>query len=164
MTKKLAYALTIILTIVVICGIVLGVFVLKNRDDFTKNITLGDKSVEEEIAVSLSGFYPGSSQSYTVKFGGASVEGYTVSLGFSEDGDCTLAQFIVLTISLNGEKLSEDKLDKFIGGEDCSFALSSSENGGAEIKLEYSMPEDVGNEAQGTVAEFVVTVTAEAGV
>lgn len=163
MTRKLAYALTIIMTIVVICGIVLGVYLLKNRDDFTKNITLGDKTVEEEIDVSLSGFYPGSSQAYSVKFGGASVEGYKVSLGFDEDGDCTLAQFIVLTITLNGEKVTEDKLDKFIGGEGCSFALSSSENGGAELKLEYSMPEDVGNEAQGTVAEFVVTVTAEVG-
>lgn len=160
MTRKLVYVLTIILTIVIVFGIVIGIFVLKRQNEFSKDIKLSGEEVGEELDVSLEGFYPGRSLSYTVNFGAASSFSYDVVLSFVADGDCALAEFIVLNISLNGEEIAEGKLSAYIGGESCAFTLPKSEDG-AVLKLEYTMPEETGNEAQGTTADFKVQIEAK---
>lgn len=162
MTRKLAYALIIILSVIIVGGIVLGVFVLTSQDEFTKNITLGeDGSVSEEINVSLVGFYPGHSVEYTINFGSSAAFGYDASISFEADGDCSLAEYIVVDMTLNGQSLNDGTLKDFIDGQDTVFSLENLNDGGAALVIKYTMPSEVGNEAQGTVANFNVVVTAQ---
>ena len=163
MAKKAAYVLIIILSVFIIGGIVLGEYVLKSQDDFTKNITLtGEGAVSEDMDFSLEGFYPGYSAKYTIKFGSAAALGYDAAVSFEEDGDCSLSEYVRVKMTLNGNALAEGTLESFLSGDSTSFTLENLDDGGAILVLEYSMPADVGNEAQGTVANFKLSVTAQA--
>lgn len=157
MTKKLTYILIFALAAVVVAGITVGAIVLARQDNYDKDITLSeDGTVQEEMEFSLEGMYPGKSAEYSVHFGGVAGD-FELSLSFRADGDTGLAQYVDAVLELNGEKVAEGRLSELLGGEAVSLSLSGDES---VLVIRYTMPLEVGNEAQELVADFAVEIEA----
>ena len=159
--KKLVNILIISLAVLTIAGISIGIVVLNDQSGFEKDITLSENgTTKEELSVNLEGLYPGQSAEYTVHFGGKSADMYDLELSFTAGESTELAQYILLEIELNGESISSRNLNEYLGGETAELPLRIDAGGEATLVLRYSMPSEVGNEAQRLTADFTVDFTA----
>lgn len=113
-----------------------------------------DGETHKTLEATLTGFYPGSSQDYTIVLTSETSESYETYLSF-RDGSGELQNYIVVTVSTGTEEI-EKPLSELLGGETLFLGENVS-----EIKITYTMPEEVGNEAQGTTADFRIDFSAK---
>lgn len=107
------------------------------------------------LSAELSGFYPGSEQEYEIALTGEGAGDYYVSLNFRADARSGgLEEYLNVRI-LAGDFTTEKNLKELLDGEALDLG-----RGAEEIRLVYAMPANTGNEAQGTVTEFLIDVIA----
>lgn len=160
MIKKLSYVLIILFVLLIAAGIAIGSVLLNRNGGFSKEITLSGTVVHEELGVSLDGMVPGKTVSYMVSFKGEISQTYDVSLVFTPAGDCTLADYIDVNVTLDGKQLNAGKLNAYLSGDAINLGLSATEKDKSVLEITYTMPAEVGNEAQGASAAFNVEITA----
>ena len=162
MTKKLEYVLIFSLIALTIAGIVIGSVVWKEQNEFTKKVELAQDGVTQTAwDINIEGLYPTKSVEYSVTFAGKTAESYQVVLSFVPRGTTELSKYLDLDIALNGETIETGKLQEYIEGKTVSLYLKIQKDDPAEVILRYTMPEDVGNEAQNAVADFTVNIEAK---
>ena len=107
---------------------------------------------------------PGSSTSYEFRFTSYSSKKYDVSLDFVEDEEKkdynTLKHFVRVKIEVDDEILCDDLLERVIDGNSIHFPVDVGKKINTRMKVTYSLPEDIGNEAKGATAAFKLFVTA----
>lgn len=157
--KKLSYILVFVLSALVIVGIVIGIVLLTRQSDFDKKVTLtGDGVVQAEMKCSLEGLYPGQSAEYSICFSGAPEEAFALTVAFQPDDAAALSPYIDVELELNGESVAAESLDKYLKGDTAEVTLPKGEE--RVLIVRYSMPEEIGNEAQGLAADFVLALEA----
>lgn len=160
MKKKLTYVLILSLTVLTAVGIVLGVQIQNNHNEFEKSITLTESGeTKETLEINISGLYPGKRAEYTIRLGGNG--SFAVSLKFNSGNDVALAQYLNMEIELDGKLLDDGTLSEFLDGEALVFDCETNSKNPAKLVIRYTMPLDVGNEAQKTVADFKIDLTAK---
>ncbi len=122
-------------------------------DDVTVII---DGKTQKELDVTLSDFLPGDSKSYTVQMKNGAEDALTVEMSFEKADTDTLAPFIDVEVSINGEKVDNAKLNEYLQGKTISFPNEFVAGSTHEVQITYSMSIDVGDEAQKTTADFQV--------
>ncbi len=161
MTKKAAYILCFALAAAMIFGIVVGILLLCRQDEFQKSFRLLEDGVaKDEYEVSFTEFFPGESVSYTIEFQGKIDKIYDVSLSFREEAESPLAEYLDLEIQLNGEVLSVQRLSEYLRENAVALQICTEEQETATLVLCYTMPQEIGNEAQETTASFRVQIEA----
>lgn len=130
--------------------------ILQTENNLEENVIINiDGDAHETFKAELTGFYPGKSQEYTIMFTGELAEYYKVTIEFVDDKkNSTLEEYLEVTI-LTPDKKIEKTLKELLNGGRIDLGV-----GATEIKLIYHMSEQTGNEAQGTTADFYVSVTA----
>lgn len=161
MTKKRTYVLLFTLVVMVIAGIAIGSMLLVRQNNFTKNITLSeDGIVEEEIKFSLEGMYPGKEAEYSIHIDKEGVEDFRFSLTFEASGNTDLAPYVDVALEVDGAVVSEGRLSELLLEEALGFTLSGGKDASV-LTICYTMPMEVGNEAQELTADFVLKIQAE---
>ena len=157
---KLKYILPIAAVILLIFGVVLMAITLTSSDEeFVKNITLNDKEVtKENIEFSANGLNPGETKQYTINLAGSSSGEYAFTLDFVEQQDGALKDYVDVTVWY-GEESQTFKLSELLNGRSINFRYTFDTHGKAVIKIAYSIPIEIGNEAQNVTSDFTVTIT-----
>lgn len=159
MPKK--YILLAAIAAVMILGVVILAVVISTGDDFVHNITLAENGrTMQKLEFSVSGLAPGGSREYTLNLKSQVDAHYSIALDFAEQGDGALKNFVDVTI-LCGEQSHTYSLADLFEGKTTQFDLDIGRGRSAVITITYSMPQSVGNEAQGATADFVINLTAE---
>lgn len=162
MTKKIEYTLIILLACLVVFGIVLTSVMLANRNTVQDSIILkGDGVIQEELNIELGSMYPGESREYTVSLQNTTEKRYDIGISFAPGETVTLAEYVDLEIICGNTTLIKATLSEFLYGEEITFAMEAETE---TLVFRYSIPLNVGNEAQSAAAEFDITINARPGV
>ena len=158
---------TMLLMLVAFCvaamtgmGIIYYTQTAKDSFELGESVTLrseGQTTITHEIAeLSL---LPGTSQSYSVEMKCMAENTYAIKISFEETVDSPLRDFTFVEVSLNGTSLGKVLLDDLLEGKtfdtECQLKASSA----AVLELCYTMPLEVGNEAERAAASFDVTIS-----
>ncbi len=165
MRKIVYYAITLILLSVTVAGIIVGFRTLHSQELFSrdKTVTLRGTRSRTERAVSLEELYPGALLISTIHLKADPGDRYALTLQLVEDGETPLADYIDIELRLDGETVGRTTLRDCLNGQAFSCTATFAEGGNAELELRYSMDETVGDEAQGTAADFLIILDAERG-
>lgn len=137
-------------------GIVI-LFVLSKQDNLEEHTVIelsGETS--KTLKAELTGFYPGSTQQYVVTLNGEWADEYVITLNFRDDSSSgALENYLIVTIATK-EVTIEKQLKELLDGGKVELGKNAN-----EITITYAMPNDTGNEAQSTTADFYIDLTAK---
>ena len=140
-------------------SVILTVFLWQAKEDFPKDITVDEGGVTETIlAVRDLKLNPTESKEYSVNLFCAASGGYDISLDYEETVNGRLKQFVSVTIKANDTVVYEGGLMALLDGNEVIRFNGELRNKKDEkplvLTIIYHMPRSVGNEAQGTYADF----------
>ncbi len=160
--------LSIFLALLIVAALGIGGYYLlknwKNGNLFGKNKTEVvvelDGQTQKELSVSLTDFYPGcEDKTYTIVLKAKEAGEYSVSLTFAKTGDVGLAPYVDVELYGQEKTLAEGKLSEFLNGKKTSIKTTLAAGETQEIKVTYGMGLEIGDEAQGQIADFKIVVT-----
>ncbi len=159
--KKAFFGLISALVLLIGTGAGLLAWILRANDNFVQEVTLkkGDITTQE-LSFSASEIHPGGGCEYTVNVKGESGGEFAMTLTCSNEGKGELWKYLNIEVQ-SGESKVETTLASLFGGEALNFDLTLTEESPASFLIRYTMPLDVGNEAQGETADFVLLLTAK---
>lgn len=139
----------------------LFVFIEYAHDVFPENITV---SAEGKTTTTLPirdlHLIPAETKEYSVNLVCEASGDYNVILEFNEEKDGGMKGFVNVTVSCDGESIFEGSLvELFEKGKTLEFIRTIEADDPTVITFSYSMPREIGNEAQGTFADFNVLLT-----
>ena len=124
-------------------------------------ITLdSETSTERTLSYSANGLIPGDEREYSVNIKVPAGGKYTLSLDFEETRDRGLKEFINVDLDWEGATYSAT-LSALLASEPVIFSVDI---GGAKttvLKIKYSMPSSVGNEAKNATCDFDIKLKAD---
>ena len=133
------------------------------KQRFPEDIEVKENGVTEGIMeVRDLKLHPSESREYSVNLYCEASGSYYIDLDFEETADGGLKPFIRVLVSADGMPVYSGELTELLDGEGkISFEgeLLSKDDEPYVISVQYLMPYDVGNEAQGTYADFDVHIT-----
>lgn len=157
--KTIINIMLIVMCVMILLGVGLSVYFLTAdkhiikvgiEPDTTKSIRF------EELHLR-----PGESCEYTLSLSSEYEQAYRLSVCFEDqDPALTLKNYAYVRMETDGEVLCDDRLSEMFEGETIELMLDFTDGETNDIKIIYYMPEDVGNEAQSTEANFKLFVTA----
>lgn len=153
--NKLKYILIIISIIITLTGVVL-LGAMQNNNILKENTVIKlDGETSKTLKAEIKGLYPGKTEDYVISFTGDDAENYFISLDFNNGNDGNLKNYIEVEIATNDSTI-EKSLNELLEGD-----LVSLGSGVTEITISYTMPIDVGNEAQGESVVFYIELEAK---
>ena len=141
-------------------AVMLILLVDKAHDDFDDNITIS-KNGETEKTLSVSGLklVPTESREYSVNLVCLASGAYAVTVDLEEIEDGGMKHFVDVVLKVDGECVYEGTLLSLLdGNEIVQFDAELFEKDPVVLTFSYTMPYHVGNEAQGTTADFYVHI------
>lgn len=156
MAKKVYIFLMLVCVITAFTGVVIWGVLREQQAELTENTVIElDGETEKTVKAELTGFYPGGKQTYTLLLSGEMAEDYDVTISFRNDKNSgALENYLTVTIKTKDVMIERQLKDLLDEGE---IELGKNAN---EVTITYAMPEDTGNEAQGTTADFYIDLTA----
>ena len=156
MKNKNINMLIVALLLAGLMAVMLIFFLEDAHDSFEEDIKIDQDGVlESTLAVRNLHLIPAQSREYKVNLVCKASGGYFVSLDYVEDKDGGMKEFVVVTVSCNGKLIYNGSLKTLL---DTDLVLEFEEelysDTPAVIVFNYSMPYEIGNEAQGTYADF----------
>lgn len=143
------------LVLFAIFSVILLVFLWDAHERFPKEITVAEDGVVETLSFRDLQLSPTESREYTVNLICAASGSYRVSLEYDETKDGGMKPFVNVAILCDGVTEFEGNLGELLdGGVITSFMSELHATDPVEITFRYVMPREVGNEAQGTYADF----------
>lgn len=151
--------LLIALAVTILLGIVLVALLLSTNDKLVKNIKLKENDiVQKNLEFVANGIHPGDPpKEYTLNITSKNAGDYDIVFDFIEEKNGQLKNFIDVTLEYEGTSYTY-KLAELLDGQTVQFTCHVS-NEPAIIFVRFVMPEEVGNEAQGTSADFFASLT-----
>lgn len=151
----------IVIGILILVGVILTAcffFHPYGREDLVEiNIEPGRRHAVEIRDLNL---YPGKENVYSVLLY-SDVEGtYKLKLAFEEIEEHSLKQYVYAAVEVEGEILCEALLADLFVEEGLTLSCDLKKKDAFLLTIRYSMPEEVGNEAQGAKAIFDLVLTA----
>lgn len=153
--NKLKYILIIISIILTLSGVVL-VVTMQNDNQLKDNTVIEiDGGTTKTLKAEIEGLYPGKTEEYIISFTGENTKDYLITLDFNGDDNGNLKNFIEVKIETN-ESLINKTLSELLEGDFISLGM-----GVTEIKISYTLPIEIGNEAQGASVVFYIELEAK---
>lgn len=146
----------IIICVLALIATAVIVLILRNGCGIKdKTVIKVNGETSKTLKAELSGFYPGNTQECTIMLSGTYAENYYITLNFRDDKESNLENYLTVVIK-TAERTVAKSLKDLLSGEELILGKNAS-----EINIIYSMPENIGNEAQGTGAVFYIDLTAK---
>ena len=154
--------LPIAAVLLLLVGVALmAVLLTTPNNTLVHDVTLDDNQVtHDSLNFSVNGLLPGQERGYTVNLKGTRSGNYAVSLEFVEKNEGALKNYIDVTVRC-GENERIYKLSELLGGTTVSITCKVTAAQPTVIQVIYTIPQEVGNDAQNATADFVINLTAE---
>ena len=135
-------------------------FLTKVKEDFQENITVSESGVTEKaVKVRNLSLNPTDSREYSINLVCEASGKYLVSIEYDEKDDGGMKEFVNVTIKANDDMVYEGTLiDLIDNAPTVEFEGELYAKDPVVITINYAMPYEVGNEAEGTSADFDVIV------
>ena len=147
--KKRNLIVGIIFTIVLIAAsIAMSVSIISGQNG-KKIIHLEQTDVTVESTVTLNELYPGDSLRNTYEI--RSVKSGELQITFEAGDEQSLLPFLDVTVSISGEEVYTGALKDVI-----SEPFTGKTDALGEVIIVYTLPDDVGNEAQKTALDLII--------
>ena len=151
--------LIISLLVIGIMATLLIVFLADAKEKFPKEITVEENGVTESILpIRDLMLNPTESREYSVNLFCRASGGYYIFLDFEETEDGGMKPFVDVAVKVDGELLYEGKLDALLAPDAAVIEAELYADEPRVFAVTYTMPRDVGNEAQGTYSDFDLTL------
>ena len=139
-------------------SITLVVFIEYAKEVFPENITVQSEGVTETILpIRDLRLNPSESKDYSINLVCEATGSYLVTLDFLETVDGGMKEFVDVSVTVGGALTYSGRLSELIAGEArAEFETELSATEPVVITVHYEMPREIGNEAQGTYADFDV--------
>jgi len=139
-------------------AVMLITFLEETKQNLAENIKVSENGVTESVqTVRDLKLNPTESKAYSVNLVCSATGSYRIRLDYEEQRDGGMKPFVDVTVKLDGEVIYEGKLIALLdNGEEIEFIGELQEKEPLVVTICYLMPRDVGNEAQGTYADFDV--------
>ena len=163
--NRVAYVVFAILVILIFIVICLIFHFKKNRENAEISdleVTLvQDGVVNKSWQVDDLDLIPLSRTEYTLVVHGTEAGQYLLTLAYTTDEACPLAEYLTVTVKYGEETFFEPcKLSALLEGEPIAKEFAFATNEDKEFTVVYEMG-DYGNEVQGATAKFELTLTAK---
>lgn len=161
MKNKSMNILIVALLLLSLMSITLIVFLDDAHNRFKQDITVNAGGVTEEImAVRDLHLNPTESREYSVNFTCAASGLYDFAIEYIEEKDGGMKNFVNVNVRFGDELLYSGRLaDLFLEDVVLEFQGELHATEPVTVKFSYGMPYEVGNEAQGTSADFDIRFT-----
>ena len=153
--NKLKFILIIISIILTLTGVVLFTTMQDNNELKENTVIEIDGATTKTLKAEIDGLYPGKTEEYVISFIGDDIKDYLITLDFNGDNDGTLKNFIEVEIKTNESSINKT-LNELLEGDRISLGT-----GVTEIIISYTMPIEVGNDAQGVSVVFYIELEAK---
>lgn len=163
MKNKSINILIVSLLLLGIMAVSLIVFLGKAKEDFPKNITVSENGITESVlTVRDLKLNPTESKEYNVNLVCAASGSYHIYLDYEEKEDGGMKPFIDVIVKFDNAVVYEGELAALLNtGEVIQFEGELHKAEPLVVSICYVMPYDVGNEAQGTYADFDIHLKIE---
>ena len=163
MKNRSVNMLIVALLLLAALSVTLFVFLADAKEKFPKEITVDADGVSETVlTVRDLHLNPTESREYSINLFCAASGMYDVSLDYEETVDGGLKHFVNVTVKADGVTVYEGALSDLLNGTaTVCFNGELREKRTQEplvLTITYHMPRSVGNEAQGTYADFDVNL------
>lgn len=156
MSKLAIRILIAALCVLATMGGILAAYVQMAHEDFEENITLSKEgATHQTLSVQNLTLYPATSRTYTVHLRCKASGTYRILLDYEEKNDGGLKPFVDVTVRVGGRDAWRGTLAELLDGEvipTLTGELQAKES--FDVQVVYTMPEQVGNEAQDTFSDF----------
>ena len=149
--------------LIIVFSVMLAVFLAMAHDEFDDNITVTvDGVTEKTLKVRDLRLSPTEKKEYVVGVFCSASGGYDISLTYVETLDGGMKPFVNVWVECEGVRVYEGTLvDLLDGGTVIRFAGELEAKDPLPITFCYEMPYEIGNEAQGTSADFDIKLKIE---
>ena len=155
MKKKAIMIVLIVAAIVMILGSVFLFIHISSRDNLNYDIHINSQGEAEKVlSIQALNLAPGQTRQYTLNLLSQSAKEYRIRLNFIPKGSGTLQNFITVEIKAGDVAVTRPLHELFDG-----TTVDIDSRGADKIFINYIMPENVGNEAQGAQASFDIRLT-----
>lgn len=163
MNVKHSNIIIVAMLLFAVLSIMLIVFLNQAHEDFKNDITVSASGVTEKtLTVRDLKLTPTQQTEFDVGLTCAASGSYNISLDYIEQRDGGMKHFIDVVVKYNGEVVYEGNLLELLDGDEIvRFEGVLEEKEPCTITIVYEMPIDVGNEAQGTSADFDIRLRIE---
>ena len=146
------------LVLLLLMSTMLTFYMIYAHETFEEGITVSENGVTEAVVeVRDLNLAPSESREYVINLVCKASGGYHITLEYEEQLDGGLKQFVNVAVRLGEETVYEGRLSKLLSGEEkIQFDGVLEEKTPLPITVIYEMPVSIGNEAQGTYADFDV--------
>ena len=144
-------------------SIMLIVFVQQAHEDFPENIRVGeDGKLDTIMTVQDLRLNPTEKREYDIHLYCAASGSYYISLDYEELRDGGMKQFVNVTVRCADMVIFEGMLTDLLDGDTVvKFEGNLESEDPLTVSVSYEMPEHIGNEAQGTSADFDIRLKIE---
>ncbi len=160
MRRRTRRILILALCVYALLGIILLLYVATAHKDYRKEIILVvDDTPTAVLDMSWLDINPGETFEYTVKLKCKAFGNYSLNFSFGENSRGGLEDFI--DVEIKHEDISYKNSLKTLLDSDVIYTFDCylNKNTATEISITYSMPENVGNDAQNSFSDFSVLLT-----
>ena len=157
MKKGTAYILICLTVVMSLIGLLIWYNVAKTageKNPMEVDITLNGNTTRE-LSVDFKDLNPGTDGQYVINLKAQNAKDYSVVLRFHGEGKIKDYIDVEITTDAEGFECEKKKLADLLDGEEIALG-----KGATRITVSYSMPVDVGNEAQGAEANFFIELVA----
>ncbi len=158
MKQVTVYILIISLLLATAGGILIAFAIMQSLDKIKDATILLDGETRQEVTVSLTDFYPGKEEEYTIQLKANEGDYYEIQVDFVTKGNEGLAPFIDLQLCMESKVLAEGKLDEYLNENKITFGCFFDEKESVNLQMIYKMDFSVGNEAQNQEASFSIVI------
>ncbi len=163
MSKLATTILVAALCLLAVMGGLLAAHVQMAHEDFEENITVSKEgTTTSTVAVHDLALLPAASRTYTVHLRCKASGTYRILLSYEEKANGGLKPFVNVTVRADGEIVWNGTLQELLDGNTCpTFSGELQEKDSFDVQITYDMPQEIGNEAKDTFADFDVHFTIE---
>lgn len=158
--SKLMSIILVVISILIIIGVILMWWMLTHQGErslYNVELDIGQTVSIPFKDVSL---LPGDEVEYVIRLDKSSDDAYDLVLDFVERGETTLKKFARVELYVDGELIGDTLLENALDGGAFVIPVDFSEHDSTKIKIVYSLPIEVGNEAKNATAAFDLVFTA----
>lgn len=159
--KKVNRIMIVILVLLIGVGLGLLIWLLCSNDTVVRKVELrSDGETREELSFSAENILPGNTREYTIIVHSGEGGEYDVTFACKDVTGGELWKYLDFGLEYNGTK-KELAFGDLVAGTKLSFEVEMKKGGTAEFTVTYTMPREVGNEAQYETTDFTLLLTAQ---
>ncbi len=135
----------------------------EHRDVITVQMEhLVEEETDQTISFTALSLYPGAECTYTLELVGEAGTVYDLFISFTDEGS-SLTEYLYARLVLDGSVLCNEPLSTLLSDGWMSSLTVTARGETLPLTVTYYIPYEIGNEAQGAEASFLLSLRAEHG-